>query len=79
MSKTELLINKVRIIPDTYLDEVSDFVDFIIQRAKENSDYLSATSSASVFGCLHRYANPLKIVGEKGFWEKSVVGNYAKN
>jgi len=33
----------------------------------------------SVFGCLHRYADPAKIPGEKGAWERAVLDKYAKN
>ena len=33
----------------------------------------------SVFGCLHRFADPAKIPGEKGAWERAVIDKYAKN
>ena len=33
----------------------------------------------SAFGCLHDFADPLKIDNEKGAWEKAVLENYAKN
>jgi hypothetical protein len=32
-----------------------------------------------VFGCLHRFADPAKIPGEKGAWERAVISKYAKN
>ena len=33
----------------------------------------------SAFGCLNHYADPSKISGEKGAWERSVMDKYAKN
>ncbi|MCL1955661.1 MAG: hypothetical protein FWF61_07040 [Brevinematales bacterium] len=33
----------------------------------------------SAFGCLHRFADPAKIPGEKGAWERAVLDKYAKN
>ena len=33
----------------------------------------------SAFGCLHDFADPLKINDEKGAWEKAVLEKYAKN
>jgi hypothetical protein len=33
----------------------------------------------SVFGCLHQFADPAKIPGEKGAWERAVLDKYAKN
>jgi hypothetical protein len=33
----------------------------------------------SAFGCLHRFANPAKITGEKGAWERVLIENYAKD
>ena len=31
----------------------------------------------SAFGCLRRFANPAKIAGEKGAWERAVIKNHA--
>ena len=33
----------------------------------------------SAFGCMHDFANPSKIAGEKGAWEKAVLEKHAKN
>ena len=33
----------------------------------------------SAFGCLHDFADPLKINDEKGAWERAVLEKYAKN
>ena len=33
----------------------------------------------SAFGCLHQFADPSKITGEKGAWERAVIEKYAKN
>ena len=33
----------------------------------------------SAFGCLHHFANPMKIFGEKGAWERAVLEKYGKN
>ena len=38
-----------------------------------------ASGGKSAFGCLRRFANPSKISGEKGAWERAVVDKYAKN
>jgi hypothetical protein len=39
----------------------------------------SAPSENSAFGCLKKYADPSKIAGEKGAWERAVIEKYAKN
>ena len=33
----------------------------------------------TAFGCLNRFANPEKISGEKGAWERAVLNKHAKN
>ena len=33
----------------------------------------------SAFGCLHSFANPIKIPDEKGAWERAVLEKYEKN
>jgi hypothetical protein len=33
----------------------------------------------TAFGCLQRFADPSKIPGEKGAWQRAVVENYAAN
>jgi hypothetical protein len=33
----------------------------------------------SAFGCLHRFATPLKIPGEEGAWAQAVIEKYAQN
>ena len=39
----------------------------------------STSGGKSAFGCLHRFANPSKIAGEKGAWERAVLEKYAKS
>jgi len=39
----------------------------------------SETKEKTAFGCLRDFANPSKISAERGIWERSVIGNYAKN
>jgi hypothetical protein len=39
----------------------------------------SANEKKSAFGCLHRFANPAKIPGEKGAWERAVSEKYAES
>ncbi|GHT59459.1 hypothetical protein FACS1894109_15420 [Spirochaetia bacterium] len=39
----------------------------------------SAPSGNSAFGCLKKYADPAKIAGEKGAWQRAVIEKYAKN
>jgi hypothetical protein len=38
-----------------------------------------AHKGKSVFGCLHRFADPSKIPGEEGAWAQAVSEKYAKN
>jgi hypothetical protein len=33
----------------------------------------------SAFGCLHNFADPSKISGEKGAWARAVLEKHAKN
>jgi hypothetical protein len=33
----------------------------------------------SAFGCLKKYADPSKIAGEKGAWERAAIEKYAEN
>ena len=37
----------------------------------------TALGGESAFGCLSRFANPSKITGEKGAWERAVLDNLA--
>jgi len=37
------------------------------------------TKRKSAFGCLRRFANPVKISDEKGAWALAAVEKYAKN
>ncbi|MDR0301710.1 MAG: hypothetical protein LBI04_05270 [Treponema sp.] len=39
----------------------------------------SIAKKESAFGCLHHFADPSKIHGEKGAWERAVVEKYEKN
>jgi hypothetical protein len=39
----------------------------------------AASEKKSVFGCLHRFANPAKIPGEKSAWADAVSEKYAKS
>ena len=39
----------------------------------------SPAEGKTAFGCLHRFANPAKIPGEEGAWERAVLDKYAKN
>jgi hypothetical protein len=39
----------------------------------------SIADGKSAFGCLHRFASPLKISGEKGAWSQAVIEKYAQN
>jgi hypothetical protein len=39
----------------------------------------SANEKKSVFGCLHRFANPAKIPGEKDAWARAVSEKYAES
>ena len=55
-----------------------------IGRAKMAMTIIPETLSSpiegkSAFGCLHDFADPLKIHDEKGAWERSVSEKYAKN
>lgn len=47
MSKKELLINKIKQVPDSYLDEVLDFVRFLkLKIVKEKLDTAIASKSS---------------------------------
>jgi hypothetical protein len=52
-------------------------VEVIIRPVK--SGFHEHALGESAFGCLHRFARPDKIAGEKGAWERSVVEKYAKS
>ena len=39
----------------------------------------TAADGKSAFGCLHRFANPAKISGEKGAWAQAAIEKYANN
>jgi len=40
---------------------------------------VTVANGKSAFGCLHRFADPTKISGEKGAWEHAVIEKYANN
>ena len=40
---------------------------------------VSSIEKNSAFGCMHDFADPSKIAGEKGVWERAVLEKYAKN
>jgi hypothetical protein len=52
-------------------------VEVIIRPAETETE--PKNSGKSAFGCLHRFANPSKIAGEKGAWERAAVKKYAEN
>jgi hypothetical protein len=52
-------------------------VDVIVKLAEAETQPSSIEESA--FGCLHSFANPAKIAGEEGAWERAALKNYAKN
>ena len=39
----------------------------------------ATTKRESAFGCLHHFANPLKIPDEKGAWARFTVEKHAEN
>jgi hypothetical protein len=39
----------------------------------------AANEGESAFGCLHQFADPAKISGEKGAWARAVSEKYAEN
>jgi hypothetical protein len=39
----------------------------------------SIADGKSAFGCLHQFASPLNLSGEKGAWSQAVIEKYAQN
>jgi hypothetical protein len=52
-------------------------VEVLVVPAEGNTTVQPSGNSA--FGCLKKYADPSKIAGEKGAWERAVIEKYAKN
>ena len=46
------LKQKIRLIPEKYLDEVSDFVEFLLIKTKTANDESPATDFSKFFGAL---------------------------
>ena len=51
-------------------------VEVIIRDIERNP---APAKKGSAFGCMHRFADPSKIAGEDGAWERAVVEKYAKD
>jgi hypothetical protein len=49
----------------------------VVTVTPENIKPLSDRGSA--FGCLHRFADPAKIIEEEGAWQRAVIDKYEKN
>jgi len=39
----------------------------------------AVSEKKSAFGCLHKFADPVKIPEEKGAWKQAVLEKYGKN
>jgi hypothetical protein len=57
MPNTEALIEKIRALPDERLDEVEDFVDFIVSRSADRA-LVRAARTASVEAFAKVWDNP---------------------
>jgi hypothetical protein len=73
----------VEILPDHRL-ELALPVELPVGRARVELTITpeikkNAARKESAFGCLHRFANPSKIPGEKGAWARTVQEKYANN
>ena len=50
-----------------------------IEEEKNAETATSGSTENSVYGCLRQYADPAKIQGEKGAWERAVLEKYVEN
>ena len=50
-----------------------------IEEEKTAETVISTSTENSAYGCLRQYADPAKIQGEKGAWERAVIEKYAEN
>ena len=68
------IFDKERFIPDTPVS-IPQKKRVVVTIEEERTE----ETKASVYGCLRQYADPAKIEGEKGAWERAVLENYAEN
>jgi hypothetical protein len=73
----------IEILPDRRL-ELALPIEMPVGRARVELTITPETKKTtakreSAFGCLHRFANPSKIPGEKGAWARAVQERYADN
>jgi len=72
----------IEILPDHRL-ELSLPIELPVGKARVEliitPETKKTASKSSAFGCLNHFANPSKISGEKGAWERAVQEKHEKN
>jgi len=72
MSTREKAMNLLQEMPESSLETVYEFMQFIFAR----QDHRAVTASA--FGIAHKYANPALIEEEEGAFERAMVQKILK-
>jgi Protein of unknown function (DUF2281) len=67
------LMDKLTTLPQEYVEELNDFVDFLIFRKTNSQNKIEILSSKkkSLRGCLKQYAKPELIDLEKSAWQEA--------
>ena len=58
------LEKKIHDLPEEYLDEVADFVEYILFKARKKENDIETGKSSAYFGCLNKAMDVLKIQKE---------------
>lgn len=71
------LMDKLTALPQEYVEELSDFVDFLIFRNKNLKNKVDTIpKTKSLCGCLKQYAKPELMDLEKRAWQEAVKEKY---
>ncbi len=72
------LFDKLAILPQEYVEEINDFVDFLIFRKTNSQNKIEILSSKtkSLRGCLKQYAKPELMDLENSAWQESIKEKY---
>lgn len=72
------LFDKLAILPQEYVEEINDFVDFLIFRKTNSQNKIEILSSKtkSLRGCLKKYAKSELMDLENSAWQESIKEKY---
>lgn len=75
---SQQLIDKLATLPQEYVEEINDFVDFLIFRKTNQKNKIETNhpKTKSLRGCLKHYAKPELMDLENSAWQEAIKEKY---